>query len=120
MRNGPTGRVTPIRWAAALIFAVFGAGKFVAYAGELASFRHYGLPVPELFVVAVGVLELVGAVLLATGWLVRPAAVALAADMLGAIVLAGVGRGELLSLTLAPILLAAMVLLVLAPAPEMR
>jgi putative oxidoreductase len=103
-----------IRWVAAIVFVVFGAGKFVNHASELASFRQYALPAPGAFVYLIGVLEIVGGVLLAAGLLVRVAAFALAADMVGAIVVSGIGRGEGLSLTLAPALLVAMIFLIWA------
>jgi putative oxidoreductase len=67
-----------------------------------------------VFVYAIGVVELVGGVLLAAGALTRLAAIALAGDMIGAVALAGIGEGEVVpSLTLAPALLIAMLLLVL-------
>jgi uncharacterized membrane protein YphA (DoxX/SURF4 family) len=91
---------------------VFGAGKFVNHGSELASFRHYTLPAPEVFVYVIGVLELLGGLLLASGRLVKLAALALAGDMVGAIAVSGIGRGEDISLTLAPALLAAMILLI--------
>jgi uncharacterized membrane protein YphA (DoxX/SURF4 family) len=50
--------------------------------------------------------------LLAIGLLVRAAALALAGDMIAAIAVSGVGRGERVSLTLAPVLLIAMIFLV--------
>jgi putative oxidoreductase len=100
------------------VFIVFGIGKFVSHGSELASFRSYGLPAPELFVVAIGVIELVGGTLLIAGRFVRPAAVVLAADMIGAIVVSGIAKGELISLTVAPALLIAMLTLV-APADVM-
>jgi putative oxidoreductase len=106
-----------IRWTAAIVFVVFGAGKFVNHASELASFRHYSLPAPQASVYAVGVLEIAGGLLLASGVLVRVAAVALGADMLGAIAVSGIQRGEAVSLTLAPLLLAAMIYLIWAHAP---
>ena len=34
------------RWAAGIIFLIFGVAKFSDHAAELASFRHYPLPVP--------------------------------------------------------------------------
>ena len=91
---------------------MFGAGKFVNHGSELASFRQYTLPAPEVFVYVIGVLELLGGLLLASGRLVKLAALALAADMVGAIAVSGIGRGEDISLTLAPALLAAMILLI--------
>jgi putative oxidoreductase len=93
------------------VFVVFGIGKFVNHASELSSFESYGLPAPALFVVAIGLIELVGGLLLISGRLVRPTALVLAADMVGAIVLSGLAKGEIISLTLAPAELIAMLVL---------
>jgi putative oxidoreductase len=94
------------------IFLVFGIGKFSEHAHEVDSFESYGLPSPDVFVYAIGVLEVVGGALLIVGLLTRLAALALAGNMLGATVVSGVGEGEVLpSLTLAPTLLAAMLFL---------
>jgi putative oxidoreductase len=93
------------------VFVAFGLGKFVDHAAELASFKTYGLPAPEAFVIAVGVIELAGGALLMTGQLVRVSALVLAADMVGAIVVSGIARGEIVSLTLAPAELVAMIVL---------
>jgi uncharacterized membrane protein YphA (DoxX/SURF4 family) len=109
--------VITIRWAAAIVFILFGAGKFVSHATEVASFRLYGLPAPDAFVYAVGVVELAGGLLLASGRLLRPAALVLAGDMVGAIIVSGIGRGEDVSLTLAPALLAAMIFLIAVSRP---
>jgi len=69
-----------------------------------------------VFTDAIGVLELAGGVLLAVGLATRAVAVLLAGDMIGAIVVSGLLRGETVSLTLAPTLLVAMVVLfVLGP-----
>jgi putative oxidoreductase len=100
-----------IRVAAAAVFIAFGIGKFTSHASELASFQQYALPAPDVFVYVIGVLEIVGGLLLLAGLLARPAALVLAADMVGAIVVSGVGRGESVSLTLAPLLLLAMIFL---------
>jgi putative oxidoreductase len=94
------------------VFVVFGAGKFASHASELASFRSYGVPAPEVFVVAIGVVEVVGGALLIVGLFTRPAALVLAGDMIAAIILSGVAKGEAVSLTLAPAELAAMLILV--------
>ena len=93
------------------IFVVFGIGKFVNHGSELASFKGYGLPAPEAFVIVIGLIELVGGLLLITGILTRPAAFVLAGDMIGAIVISGIANGELISLTLAPVELVAMLVL---------
>ncbi len=110
-RRGAHRWLVAIRWTAGVIFVAFGIGKFVNHASELASFRLYGLPIPGAFTDATGGLEIVGGLLLAGGVLVRAAALALAIDMLGAIAVSGVGKGQVISLTLAPALLAAMILL---------
>lgn len=99
------------RWSAGTVFLVFGVGKFVNHSSELASFRHYGLPLSEFFVYAIGVLEIVGGLLLASRFLLRWAAAALAIDMVGAFLVSGIGQGEVISLTLAPALLIVMAFL---------
>ena len=96
------------------VFVVFGIGKFVNHASELASFKTYGLPAPEAFVLAIGVIELVGGVLLIAGIYTTFAALVLAADMIGAITVSGIGKGEIVSLTLAPAQLAAMLIVLRA------
>jgi putative oxidoreductase len=102
----------PIRWVSGAIFLVFGIGKFSEHPHEVDSFDSYGLPSPDVFVYAIGVLEVVGGGLLIVGLLTRLAALALAGNMLSAIVVSGIGEGEVLpSLTLAPALLAAMLFL---------
>lgn len=110
------------------VFVVFGVGKFVNHAAELASFKSYGLPVPGLFVIAIGVIELVGGALLIFGRFLRSTALVLAGDMVGAIIISGVAKGEIISLTVAPALLIAMIVQLwaeLAPAglsgrPDLR
>ena len=97
---------------AAIVFVIFGAGKFVNHASELASFRLYGLPAPGVFVFSIGGLEIVGGLMLAAARWVRFAALALAGDMVGAIVVSGLARGEIISLTLAPLLLLAMLFMI--------
>ena len=105
-----------LRLVAGGVFVAFGAGKFVNHASELASFRAYSLPAPGIFVIAIGVIELVGGLLLIAGRLIRPAALVLAGDMVGAIIVSGVARGEVISLTLAPAELVAMLVLLWAGA----
>ncbi len=100
-----------LRLLSGSVFVVFGVGKFVNHASELASFKTYGLPAPEVFVAAIGVIELVGGALLIAGLLTRPAALVLAGDMVGAVLVSGIARGELISLTLAPAELVVMLVL---------
>lgn len=96
------------------MFIVFGLGKFTSHGSEVDSFESYGLPSPDAFVYAIGLIEVVGALLLFAGLATRLAAAVLAADMVGAIVVSGIGEGEIISLTLAPVLLIAMLFLLWA------
>lgn len=104
--------LTLIRWPSAVVFIVFGLGKFIDHSSETASFSGYGLPEPALFVDMIGILELVAGLLLLIGLGSRAAAALLAADMVGAVILSGILHGETISLTLAPALLVAMLVLV--------
>ena len=117
--TGESLLVTVTRLIAGAVFVLFGLGKFVAYDSELVSFHHYGLPLPEAMVIVIGVVELAGGALLLAGRHVRPAAFLLAGDMVGAILVAGLGQGEVFpSLTLAPALLVAMVVVIRAEDPN--
>jgi putative oxidoreductase len=84
------------------VFVAFGVGKFTQHASEVASFEDYGLPAPDAFVYAIGVVEVVGGLLLVLGFLTRPAALVLAGDMVAAIIVSGIALGEVVSLTVAP------------------
>jgi uncharacterized membrane protein YphA (DoxX/SURF4 family) len=94
------------------VFLVFGADEFVNHGRNARSFALYGLPDPSAFSYAIGSLEIVGALALLSGIALLPAAVALAGDMVGAIVVSGIALGELVSLTLAPAMLVAMLTLI--------
>ena len=120
-------RSTEARWArpalaarlvSGAIFVVFGIGKFTAHATETASFHRYGLPLASTFVYAIGVLEIVGGLLLIAGLTVRPVALGLAGDMVGAIVTAGRVDGGAINLALAPALFVVMLALVWTGAGE--
>ncbi len=100
------------------IVLVFGLGKFFSHATETASFDSYGLPAPSAFVYLIGLLEVVGGLLLIVGLAVRPVALALAGDMIGAIVTAGRVDGGVINLALAPALLVVMIGLLWAGAGE--
>ena len=106
--------LTLARIAAGVVFLVFGIGKFSAHESEVESFDKYGLPSPDAFVYAIGVLEIAGGALLALGLLTRLVALVMAGDMVAAIALSGIKEGEVISLTLAPALLVIMVVLMWA------
>jgi putative oxidoreductase len=99
------------RLGSGAVFMAFGAGKFASHASEVGSFRTYGLPAPDAFVYAIGVVEVLGGVLLIAGLGTRIASLVLSGDMVGAIVVSGIARGELVSLTFAPVQLVAMLFL---------
>jgi uncharacterized membrane protein YphA (DoxX/SURF4 family) len=101
-----------VRWLSGLIFVFAGIAKFAFHVGEVHAFTRYGLPSPSAFVDLIGVVEIVGGALLMLDRLVRPTALVLAVVMVAAIFLSGFGHGEVVpSLTLAPLLLAAMLFL---------
>ena len=113
-RRGAPARWAPwVRGGSAIVLIVFGLGKFVVYDTEVDAFERYGLPEAGAVVIAIGVIEVLGGVLLGAGLLTRVVALVLAGNMLGAIVLSGILEGEVVpSLTLAPALLAAMLFLI--------
>jgi uncharacterized membrane protein YphA (DoxX/SURF4 family) len=100
-----------VRLAGGAVFVSFGVGKLTSHASELASFRTYGLPAPDVFVYLIGVIEILGGLLLLCGLATRPVALVLAANMVGAIIVSGIAHGEMISLTLAPAMLVAMLFL---------
>ena len=104
-------RAALLRIASGAIFVAFGLGKFTNQAQETRSFAKYGLPSPELFAPAIGVLELALGLLLVAGLATRLAAVMLAGDMVGAIATAGRVEGGAINLGLAPALLVVMLFL---------
>jgi putative oxidoreductase len=106
--------VLAVRVIAGLIFLVSGIDKFTDHAGETDFFDDLGLPWPSAFVYAVGVVEGVGGALIVAGVATRLAAAALAGDMLGAILTAGVQEGGAVHLGLAPALLVSMLFLLWA------
>jgi putative oxidoreductase len=108
-RAGPRATASLlVRLGTGIVFVAFGIGKFTSHASEVASFRTYGLPGPDAFVYAIGGLELVGGLLLVVGFGTRIAALLLAGDMFAAIIVSGIGQGEVISLTLAVAQLAGM------------
>lgn len=100
-----------LRLTAGVIFVAFSIGKFIHYEAERNALDRYGIPFPEVTTYLVGVLELVGGIALILGFLTRPAALALAGNMIGAISTAGRIEGGWIHLGLAPALLAAMLVL---------
>jgi uncharacterized membrane protein YphA (DoxX/SURF4 family) len=80
------------RLGAGAVFVAFGAGKFASHASEVASFHTYGLPSPDAFVYAIGVVEVLRGALLIAGLATRIASLVLSGDMLGAIIVSGLVR----------------------------
>lgn len=116
-RPGAIGWAAAVaRLAAGVIVLVAGIGKFADHASEAAAFDDFGLPSPSAFAYAIGVVEISGGLLLLLGLAVRPAALMLAGNYLGAIATAGRTVGGPVHLVLAPILLATMLALLWAGA----
>lgn len=120
-RSRTTRLAGPWSWVPTIVRVVTGAffvststGKFFDYSKEVDDFRGFDVPWPDVAVPVVGVVELVGGLLLIIGLLMRPAALALAGDMVGALATAGRVEGGSFHLVFPPILLVAMVFLVWA------
>jgi putative oxidoreductase len=101
-----------VRVASGAVFVSFSLGKFVRHGAEADAFDRYGIPIPDVATYVAGGVELVGGVLLIVGLMTRPAALALAANMVVAIATAGRIDGGPVHLGLAPALLACMLYLV--------
>jgi putative oxidoreductase len=111
--QGPVGWIPAVlRVLSGLFLVSTGIGKFTDHAKEVADFRGYEVPWPEVAVPAVGVIEVVGGALLVIGLLVRPAAFVLACNMIGALATAGRVEGGSFHLVYAPVLLVVMLFLV--------
>lgn len=99
-------------------FVIAGLPKFVAFGWELDAFERFGLPLAEAWVIAAGVIEIAGGILLLLDRLVVPACVVLAITMCVAIGVSGIKEGDVIpSLTVAPLLLAGCVYLIARGAP---
>jgi uncharacterized membrane protein YphA (DoxX/SURF4 family) len=97
-----------VRVLTGIAFVIAGLPKFVFFDWERDAFVRFGLPAPEIWVVAAGIIEIGGGLLLVAGRHVRAAALLLAATMAVAIGVSGIKEGDVIpSLTLAPLLLAA-------------
>jgi putative oxidoreductase len=105
---------TLVAFAAGLIFLSFGVGHFAHHAAEASDFRRYQVPFASFAVWAIGVLESAAGTALLLGLFVRPAAAALAADMVGVVATAGRVEGGWLNLGVAPLLFVVMVFLLWA------
>lgn len=110
MRRDPAA--TRVAILTGVVFIPAGLVKFVFHHWELHAFEEFGLPLPFALELLAGVLEIVGGVLLLARRLVVPIAVLLCATMLVAIGVSGIGHGDVIpSLTLAPVLLLALLFL---------
>ena len=111
-----------LRVLTGIAFVIGGLPKFLAHGWELDAFRRFGLPHPGAWVIAAGIIEIGGGILLIAGRWVRPAALLLAATMAVAVGVSGIKEGDVIpSLTVAPVLLAASLYLTVRggrPAPS--
>ena len=107
-----------IRTLTGVVFVIAGLPKFVAYGWEHDAFVRFGLPQAWAWVIAAGVIEIVGGVLLLRARWVRPTAFLLAVTMAVAVAVSGIKEGDVIpSLTLAPLLLVACVYLMVRDDP---
>lgn len=110
-----------IRVLTGIAFVIAGLPKFAAYNWELDAFERFGLPFAPAWVIAAGVIEIAGGILLLRDRLIVPTAVLLAITMAVAIGVSGVKEGDVIpSLTVAPVLLAACVYLIAEAAGPAR
>lgn len=110
--TGPAAWIpTVVRMGSGVFFVSTGAGKFLDHAHEVHEFRRFEVPLPEIAVPAVGVLEIVAGALLVVGLLVRPSALVLGLSMVGALLTAGRVVGGSFHLVYAPALLVLMIFL---------
>ena len=82
-----------------------GLGKFVDHASEVRDFRGFGVPLPEFAVPLAGVIEVGGGQLIIAGFLTRPAAALVIANLLVALLTAGVNEGGSFHLVVGPTLI---------------
>jgi putative oxidoreductase len=123
--SGRLARITAVvRILAGIVFVLFGLVKFIEPEYELAEFVRFGFPNVVAIVYLVGLLEIIGGLMLVLGLLTRLAAAALAMNMAGAVLTAGITVGGPIHLGLAPALLVTMLYLLWAgpgdPALDVR
>ena len=101
-----------IRLVAGTFVVGAGFGKFLDHAQEVRDFRGFGVPLPDLAVPLAGTIEVVGGILVVIGLLTRPAALLVAANLLGALLTAGINEGGTFHLVIGPSIMLAMLVLV--------
>src|SRR3954452_11258277 len=97
--------VLAVRLVAGGFLIGVGIGKFADHASEVADFRHYGVPVPDLAVPLAGVIEVAGGLCVVVGLLTRPAAAVVAVNLLVALLTAGIIDGGTFHLVVGPVLM---------------
>jgi uncharacterized membrane protein YphA (DoxX/SURF4 family) len=116
----PDRRRLPPRLVAAAVFIPIGLGKFLNHDAYTERFERWGFGfAPGAVAILVGLLEVGAGLLLLLGALVRPAALALIGNMIGALATAGrIDGGQDIWLPLVMIAVLAAVLVLGAGAPR--
>lgn len=85
--------LTVVRILLGAAFVLSGVPKLIDHATWAADFERWHVPLPDVAVVGVGGFEVIGGLLLAVGIATRPVAAVFAAQMLGALLVAGTTDG---------------------------
>jgi putative oxidoreductase len=80
---------TYLAFAVALVFLAAGTSKLIDHHEAVQDFTRWGLPAPGALSIAVGLFEIAAAALLMAGTATRAVAVALAVEMMLALIVAG-------------------------------
>jgi uncharacterized membrane protein YphA (DoxX/SURF4 family) len=108
-----------VRVLTGVVFIFAGLVKFLFHSWELHAFRTFGLPWPGALEILAGIVETAGGVLLILRLFLAPVTLILAVTMAVAIGSSGIGHGDVIpSLTLAPVLLVALVFLLWRAVPR--
>src|SRR5262245_58234457 len=91
--TGAARIMTVVRILVGVVFLGAGLGKLADHAAKTANFTAWHIPAPSLAVIALGVVEVAGGILLALGIATRPVAAVFVGTMTAAFGFAGLTTG---------------------------